>query len=151
MTYENLIKQAGVVNILEKQMPLSIKGLYSNGTIWINRSIPSQVEKACVLAEELGHHYTSSGDILDQKQLQNRKQEKRARKWAYERLVPLISIAEAHRSGIKNRFELAFQLNVTEEFLNETIKYYMSKYGLYTRIEGYTICFEPLGLLEIFE
>ena len=34
-----------------------------------------ETEKACVLAEELGHHYTTVGDIIDQKESENRKQE----------------------------------------------------------------------------
>ena len=32
-----------------------------------------EAEKACVLAEELGHHYTTIGDIIDQKESENRK------------------------------------------------------------------------------
>lgn len=56
-----------------------LKGLYYNGTIGIDKNIETDKEKACVLAEELGHYHTSSGNILDQGDVFNRKQELRAR------------------------------------------------------------------------
>ena len=43
-----------------------IKGLYCDGTIAISTDMKTDAEKACVLAEELGHHYTTYGNILDQ-------------------------------------------------------------------------------------
>ena len=39
------------------------------------------MEKASVLAEELGHYYTTVGNILDQEDAGNRKQEHKARTW----------------------------------------------------------------------
>lgn len=83
--------------------------------------------------------------------IENRKQEKRARTWAYERLVPLQKIVQAHKNGIRNRYELAEYLGVTEQFLDSAIKRYKEKYGLYFLIENYTICFEPLGVMELFD
>lgn len=151
MTYEKLLKQADPVKVFEKNMPMSIKGLYSEGVAWINNGLLSNAEKGCVLAEELGHYHTSTGDILDQKQLHNRKQEKKARIWAYEKLVPLSSIIVAHKTGIRNRNELADHLDVIEEFLDSAIRHYLEKHGIYVTVEGYTICFEPLGVLQMFE
>lgn len=58
-----------------------IKGLYCDGTVAISNSLRTQKEKACVLAEELGHFYTSTGNILDMSDTGNRKQEARARLW----------------------------------------------------------------------
>ena len=150
LTYENLLKEAhGSLEILEKKMGSKIKGLYADNIIWINRTIPTTVEKACVLAEELGHYYTSYGDILDQTKIVNRKQEKRARNWAYEKLIPLSKLIEAYGCRCRNRFELAEYLNVTEEFLEDTLKHYKEKYGLFKTIENYVIYFEPLGVLKI--
>lgn len=125
-----------------------VKGLYSDNIIWINKIIPSDTEKACVLAEELGHYHTSAGDILDQTNLMNRKQEKRARTWAYKRLIPLSRIVEAYKAGVKNRYELADFLGVTELFIDEAINRYKEEYGLYASFGKYTIYFEPLGVLE---
>ncbi|WNF33799.1 ImmA/IrrE family metallo-endopeptidase [Aeribacillus composti] len=153
MTYENLLREAQQhgIDTYEKPMTPTIKGLYSDKVIWINKNIPTNDEKACILAEELGHYHTSSGNILDQSKISNRKQELRARTWAYERLVPLQKIVQAHKSGVRNRYELAEYLGVTEDFLNSAIKRYQEKYGLCVSVESYTVCFEPLGVLEMFE
>jgi phosphoribosylanthranilate isomerase len=153
MTYEKLLKEADgqAVQVYERKMKSTIKGLYSDNIIWVNKTVPTSTEKACILAEELGHHHTSSGDILDQSSLSNRKQERRALNWAYQKLVPLSSIVAAHKLVIRNRNELAEYLQVTEEFLDSALNWYREKYGLYVVLEGYTVCLEPLGVLELFE
>jgi len=148
--YEKLLCEAEKENIEVVYMPLKgrIKGLYCDKVIAINKNIETTAEKTCVLAEELGHYYTTVGNILDQKRIQNRKLERRARAWAYKKLVPLYKLVEAYKDGIKNRFELAEYLQVTEEFLDEALKYYKEKYGMYYRLGKYWIYFEPLGILE---
>ena len=50
----------------------TIKGLYCDGTAAISNNIDTNAEKACVLAEEMGHHYTSAGNIIDQTDEQNK-------------------------------------------------------------------------------
>lgn len=77
MTYEELLWEAhnDSLDIYERDMKPTIKGLYSDNIIWINKFIPTNTEKICILAEELGHYHTSSGNIIDQSKLQNRKQE----------------------------------------------------------------------------
>ena len=52
----------------------SLKGLYIQGNVAINTSVSNSAEKACILAEELGHHHTSVGDILDMSDSGSRKQ-----------------------------------------------------------------------------
>src|SRR5690606_38194170 len=106
---------------------------------------------ACILAEELGHYHTTAGDITDQTSISNRKQERRARVWAYERLIPLSSIVRAHKAGIHCRHDFAEFLHVTEDFLDAAIRRYREKYGISVKINGYTICFDPLGVVEFFE
>lgn len=153
MSYEILMKEAiqHDIDIYEKPMKSKIKGLYCDKIIWINQTIPTNVEKACVLAEELGHYHTTVGDILDQSKIENRKQELKARTWAYKKLVPLTKIVQAHKKNITTRYELAEFLNITEEFLEDAINWYIGKYGLSTTVDDFTICFEPLGVLELFE
>lgn len=151
--YEQLLKEADQleIDIIEKPLPLRLKGLYSDKVICINRNVRSTREKACTLAEEIGHHQTSFGDILDQSSLVNKKQELAARRWAYSRLVPLSKIVQANKAGIRNRYELAHFLCVTEEFLEEALKRYKEKYGAFTTYKNYTIYFEPLAVLEMFK
>lgn len=151
--YEKLLREAEQqgVDIYENPMPSTFKGLYKDSVIWINKDIPTRTEKACVLAEEIGHHYTTVGNILDQWKLNNRKQEKLARQWAYEKLVPLSKIVQAHKMRLSNRYELAEFCGVTEQFLNDALKRYQEKYGISTSYGKYIIYFEPLGVLEQFE
>ena len=126
-----------------------IKGLYCDGVIAVNSQIETNAEKASILAEELGHHLTASGDILDQKDVSNRKQELRGRIWAYNRLIGLTGIIKAYRAGCRNRYEIAQNLEVTEDMLQDAVDYYHEKYGLCTCIDNYTIYFEPLGVMEL--
>lgn len=152
MTYEELQIQNNNLNIQE--MCLSevngLKGFYVNGNIAIERNMTS-IEKACVLAEELGHHYTTVGNILDQTDAGNRKQERRARLWAYKRAFDLIDLISAYKYGCRNRYEIAEYLEVTEQFLQDALDTYKEKHGLYTKVDKYVVCFEPLWILEIFE
>ncbi len=153
MSYERMRDEAAKLNIhiYEMAMPPATKGLYSDKVIWINKQIPTEVEKACVLAEELGHYHTSSGNILDQSDIRNRKQERTARQWAYYCMIPLDKIINAHKARISGRYDLAEYLGVTEHFLQEAIDRYTEKYGLYVRVdEKYTIYFEPLRVIEQF-
>ena len=120
-----------------------IDGLYCDGTIAINSSIESTRKKADVLAEEMGHHFTSVGDIIDLSEAQNRKQERQARLWAYNKRIGLNGIIRAYEAGCASRYEVAEFLEVTEEFLEDAIQCYREKYGTCVSIEKYTIYFIP--------
>ena len=102
------------------------------------------------MAEELGHYYTGTGDILDQSSVSNRKQELRGRAYAYNKLVGLMGIIDAYNANCTTLYESAEYLNVTEEFLEEALSYYKSKYGISTKIDNYIIFFEPtIAVLEL--
>ena len=153
--YEELLTDADKENIIvTDQFDLSgtrLKGLYCDGTIALNRDMYIKSEKTCVLAEELGHHYTTVGDIMDQTDVSNRKQERRARIWAYHKLLSLNDLIDSYKHGCQNQFEIADHLNITEEFLVDCLNYYKEKYGLYVRQDNYLIYFEPLGVLELYK
>lgn len=151
--YTTLLREAEKENIEVVYLPLRgrIKGLYYNNVIALNKNLDTTAEQTCILAEELGHYYTSAGNILDQKQLANRKLERRARAWGYQRLVPLDKLIQAYRKGIKSRHELAEFLEVTEQFLVDVLKYYKEKYGPYRQVGDYYICFEPLAIIQDFQ
>ena len=127
----------------------SLKGIYIDGNIAINTSVNNTAEKACVLAEELGHHHTSVGNIIDMENVSNRKQERQARFWGYNKLIGLTGIVRAFEAGCQSRHEMADLLGVTEEYLQECIDCYRDKYGVYTEIGNYTIYFIPnLAVME---
>ena len=147
--YEELLTEADGQNLIvrEKDIPGYGGRIYGN-RIAIRKDIETETEKACVLAEELGHHYTTTGDIMDQTDAACRKQELQARVWAYNRLIGLQGLIAAYRHGCSNRFEAAEFLNVSESFLQEAVDYYHSKYGLLYQVDNYVIYFEPLGVFE---
>ena len=128
----------------------SIKGLYCDGVIGINKNIKNMTERSCILAEELGHHHTSAGNIIDQTKTENRKQEQRARMWAYNRQIGLSGIIDAYRQGCRNLHEMAECLDVTEEFLQDALEAYRLKYGHYVNVDNYTIYFEPSLMVADF-
>lgn len=127
-----------------------ISGLYADNTIALSKKLTTCAEKTCVLAEELGHHYTAVGNILDQSTVENRKQEIRGRIVAYNKLVGLTGLLKAYKHHCQNEHEVAEFLGVTDEFLNDTLTYYRSKYGRCTQSDNYIIFFEPsIAVMEL--
>ena len=151
LNYENLLIESENQNLIVKEKDLpGYKGRIYKNRVAIRRNL-STTEKACVLAEELGHHYTTVGNILDQSKAENRKQERRARLWAYRKMFDLIDLVSAYKYGCRNRYEVAEYLGVTEQFLEDALHTYREKYGLYVKIDRYMICFDPLTVGEICE
>ena len=143
LTYEELLEQADERGLIVKEKNLKANaGRIKGNRIAIHRDMTS-VEKSCILAEELGHHYTTIGDILDQDDSGNRKQELRARLWAYNNQIGLRGIIRAYEAHLTELYEVAEFLEVTPEFLSETLQCYRSKYSPYTTIDNYAIFFEP--------
>ena len=76
------------------------------------------------MAEELGHYYTSAGDILNQDNSNNRKQENIARRWAFEKLLPLENLVFAIQDGHVETWDMAEYLEVDEAFLKDALRHY---------------------------
>ena len=138
------------IDIVEMDFKGVKKGLYGDSVIAIDKRIKDSRTINCVLAEELGHHYTSYGNILNYNDIKNAKQEKRARNWAYEKLVGVVQLINAHNAGTRNKYELAEYLNVTEEFLEAALNHYKEKYGLFLEIDTYLVQFDPLAIIKMF-
>ncbi len=142
--YEQLLSSSDEnIIVIEKQFKSKAKGLCKGNKIGISADIDTSTEKACVLAEELGHHYTTVGNIVDMTDAQNRKQERQARLWAYNKQIGLAGIIRAFGAGCQDMHEIAEYLEVTEEFLHEAIECYRNKYGVFTTLDNYIIYFIP--------
>ena len=129
-------------------------GIYIDGNIALNTCLNTTTEKACVLAEELGHHETSSGNILDQSSTANRKQEYKARIWAYREMISPDDLFSAFQYGCRNRYEIAEYIGVTEEFLEDALNYFKTQYpdGYSSGLNQYLIRFIPnLQVLALFD
>lgn len=144
MNYEQLLTVADQDGLLVREQPLQVHdGLISGKRIAIRKDIQTQTEKSCILAEEIGHYRTSTGDILDQRKAENRKQELHARIWAYNELIGLKGIIRCYEHRCHSFSEMAELLDVTEEFLSDALKYYRKKYGICVVYGKYAIYFEP--------
>ena len=137
--YENLISLAHSkgINIIESDLGIDKPFGKCIGNLIIINNRVNECEKLCVLYEELGHFNLTVGDITDQNDLNNRKQESIARRWSY-----------AIISGIDNIYDLAEILNVTEDFLIKSIEHYKKKYGVYYVGETHLLTFEPLNIIS---
>ncbi|WP_017470666.1 ImmA/IrrE family metallo-endopeptidase [Amphibacillus jilinensis] len=150
MLYEDLISKYSHLTIEEvPDLPQGLGGLYFDNVILLDKYRNTR-EKYCLLTEELGHYHTSAGDITDQSKLVNRKQEVRARSWGFEKAIPLEKIVQAYKAHVKNRFELAEFLDVTESYLEEALERYIQVYGICVKFKNYVIRFDPLGVTEMF-
>lgn len=152
LKYEDLLKECESNNIYVVENGDFISkadGLINGDVIGINKAIRTRSKRACVLAEELGHYHTTIGDIIPQSTVSDRKQELRARAWAYNKLIGLNGIINSYMHGCRSLNDIAEYLDITEEFLFEAIQYYKGKYGICTTLDNYVIYFEPsLGVLE---
>lgn len=149
MTYEELLIESESQNLIvkEKNLPGYNGRIYKN-RIAISKNL-NMSEKKCVLAEELGHHHTSVGNIIDMENVSNRKQERQARFWGYNKLIGLTGIVNAFESGCQSAYEASEFLEVTVEYLQECIDCYRDKYGICTEIGNYIIYFIPnLAVME---
>lgn len=106
-----------------------IKGMYYHPpdcqhTIGIARNIVNDAALFnSVLAEELGHHYTSRGVSLPVEHFNQDQREHinlvefKARKWAALKLMPRDRLLAALTAGITDIGQLAARFNVTEEIV----------------------------------
>ena len=144
MKYESLLIEADRDGLIVKEKPLKYNdGRIKGNRIAIRKDLATTKEKTCVLAEELGHYHTSVGNILDMSNSGNRKQERQARLWGYNKLIGLSGLIRAYEAGCQTGYEIAEYLEVTEECLTECIEAYRSKYGVGVMIDNYYVMFIP--------
>ncbi len=143
MLYENLLIEYSNSHLIikEKDLPVN-KGRIKGNKIAIRRNLSTK-EKGCILAEELGHYYTTVGNILDQSDVWNRKQEQKARLWAYNKMIGLNGIIKAYQNGCQSLHDTAEFLDVDEEFLMDALILYQGKYGTQVKVGKYKISFVP--------
>lgn len=113
----------------DNRMPSKQGGLIFNNDIYINPR-KSTYEQHEYLAEEIGHYKTTVGDIIDQKfNLNNRKQEQKARDYGCKLLVTLDGLIECYKSYLTTEYEIAEYFQVTVPYLRKSINMYRRKFG----------------------
>lgn len=146
--YEELIDIAieDGLTVVEEAIQAS-DGLCVGDCIIIRNDIHTTAKKADVAAEEIGHNKYTVGDITDLTVIDNRKQENRARLYAYNLRIGLGGLLKAFKAGYRTTDEIADYLEVSEDFLLEALERYRQIYGTGTMVDNYYIRFEPI--LEI--
>ncbi|MFI3685215.1 ImmA/IrrE family metallo-endopeptidase [Vagococcus fluvialis] len=147
--YEMLMSQHDdITYIFDRNMPNKHKGLYIDNTVYLNQN-QSAPELFSTVAEEIGHHLTSYGDIIDQSVADSRRQEKKARYVASLMTVSLEGLIDCSENGLVHDYECAEFLEVTLESFKEAIELYQEKLGLKFIYNGYHFSFETAGSLNI--
>ena len=139
---EELTNEANNAGIDVQQRDIPVPGMSAaylktdSGEHIVLRRDGTQAERACWLAEEMGHHYTGADRRLHYSVVDDWRAEAKARKWAHDRLLSPEAIRTAARNT-DDIYEIAFILNVSVEFLRESIDWYMAR-GLWALEEPET-------------
>lgn len=149
MSYEKLMKEYPHITVKEvKKMPKGLSGLYYDNVIHINKQV-SYFEKHMVLAEELGHHVTTHGDITNLSDVRNKKLECIARRWAYEKVLSLDKMIDLFNKNHLTVEDLCTDLEITPENLKTILDNYLARYGLSVVYKSYLISFDPLNIRKV--
>ena len=127
--------------------PGDLNGMYMTEAgkppiVLVNRKLHRR-RKLCVLAEEAGHHFKSSGPALNPRDVTEWKNELSGRRWAYRHLVPGEKVIAAWDNGDRELWTMARFCGVTCEFLEAAINYYHGKHGSFWVVGNRAIQFDP--------
>lgn len=146
---ENLYEIINKENIIYEERNLErlgAKGIYIkldgiNPLIAIDSSIVNNKSTyISILSEELGHHFTTSGNLLSPSKcymdkLIKDKKENIARKWAANYLISDEEFVQALLSCINNSFDMCDHFNITYELLNYKIESILRDEKKYNKIK----------------
>lgn len=123
---ENIVyEERNLSNLKSKGIYLKLDGIPP--IIAIDSSIINNTNVyICILSEELGHHFTTYGNLLEPKKnymdkLIKHKKENMARKWASNFLITDEEFIAALNKCISSKFEMAEFFDVTDELLEYKI------------------------------
>lgn len=147
--YEELLQIAydQGVQVVDFDFEGDMTGYYCNNVAFIDKNTTENKEKKCILAEELGHHFTAVGDITGEDTIEKCKQEQLGRRWGFEALLPINDILDVIIDGYDCLYLAAEQLDVTPEYLQEALVYYSQKYGPQMEYGDYIAIFPNESLI----
>ncbi|GAB3061145.1 hypothetical protein ACFOU0_06585 [Salinicoccus sesuvii] len=141
------------------ELPKGLIALYEqdalspNGSITIDGRINYYLQNG-ILAEELGHHATSYGDITNYKgkniNINAAKQEVRARRFGIKLILPLEKLVDCFENGYwGDLYAMCLYLEIDRSYFEEAIEDYKKQFGSYVKYDGYYIAFEPLKIEKL--
>lgn len=95
------------------------------------RKMNNSAQEKEVLSEELGHYYCNALYNINSDAQTISKKEYRARKWAFKTLIPPSSLLRLKERGFEHCYELAEELEVSEELLCTAYNYYKENQYIY--------------------
>lgn len=143
---ERLLHLVPEVDIeFDELMPKGMGGFNNSNEIILNGN-NNYYTNVGNLAEEIGHYLTSTGDISNYKNINNMKQEFKARRVGIRLILPLERIIECYELSILTEYDMCMHLEVTPEYLSKALEDYKRQFGAYVKYGGYRIEFEPLNI-----
>lgn len=145
-----------IFEIIEKENIIyeetSLKNTHSKGIYFKVEDLPPviAIEESIIkytdlyisiLSEELGHHFTTQGNLLEpskdySEKLYKNKKEYLARKWASNFLISDAEFVQALLSSISNKYEMCEYFNITYEILENKIKSILKDEDKYIKIKS---------------
>lgn len=139
-----------ITYIFDPKMPKGQKGLYIDNFIYLS---PNQSKEELVnsVAEEIGHHLTSVGDITVLDTNEKRKQEQKARDVGNTLAVTPQDFVNCYHEHFDNVWQCAEFLGVTKQTLENAVATYSKMYEHGLTYKNYKIIFRPNGTVGVYE
>lgn len=159
---ERLLNSIPMVEIeIDNNLPAKDGGYYyrdefePDGVITITGNVDYYRQNG-ILAEEIGHHETSTKNILDAYKssrglsVNSLKEELKGRRYGYELTVPLQKLIDCYKQGVwGNVYEMCLSIGIDRSYFHEVIEDYKVRYGPFVKHNGYVINFEPLDIKKL--
>jgi len=129
---EQLAHSHGVlINLLILQEDDPLDGYYISmpdgcSVVLINRH-RDLAHRTAALAEELGHHFRSVGDLRSLASVENRKSELAGHAWGIDALLPLPELETQLQNGNGTAWELAEACDLPPEFIEEAASFRLKR------------------------
>lgn len=159
---EEILKNYDKMDVLETEIPNNkLKGLYKrdkhwpNGLVLVDEKSDHYLQNG-IIAEEIGHHETSYGNLLGtytqntKDHVDKLRQELRARRHGYKLAVPLEKLIKCYKQGIwGDLYEMCLSMQIDRSYFEKVIEDYQKQFGSYVEYDGYLINFKPLNIREV--
>ncbi|MGO2206553.1 MAG: ImmA/IrrE family metallo-endopeptidase [Staphylococcus xylosus] len=159
---ERLLNEIPQVELdIDSNLPAKGGGYYfrdefdPHGVITITGNVDYYRQNS-ILAEEIGHHETSSKNILDAYtssqgiSVNSLKEELKARRYGHDLAIPLQKLINCYEQDIwGNVYEMCLSMGIDRSYFHEIIEDYKVRYGPFVKHNGYVINFEPLDIEKL--
>ena len=127
------------VRIVDYDFPSTIRGVYHDGVIGINKNIEDYAERRCLIACNMGRHLLRKNKSIV---LTEEQENIRAMQWAVMYLMPFHALCDEKKFGMLSDQEFAKALNVTPQFFKTGIELYKNSVGNRVFFHGLVIDLE---------